>query len=273
MVYIRIQSQTLGACPRTAPKGKVLDSKEILRLYDTQVRANPVATPSLKVVTGGQVTRLEGAFNFICNWTFDEHTAPQAVASQASYFKKLNQTLMWRVYDHDQPSNIGDCLTANGFTPSPKGTMMVLSLEHTDIKDAGHDIRRVTTTDALKDYLKISQAAFGDDEVADFEYFEQLLALDDFSFFCGYVDGQPAVCSHLQIQPNSIFGQLFGGGVSEAFRGKGLYRASVATRVALARVRGLKYLTTEARETSRPILESLGFVALTKETTWILSAE
>lgn len=104
-----------------------MDSKEILRLYDAQVRANPVATPSLKVVTGDQVTRLEGAFNFICNWTFDASTASQAVATQASYFKNINETLMARVYDHDQPSNIGDCLTAKGFKPSPQGTMMVLS--------------------------------------------------------------------------------------------------------------------------------------------------
>ena len=249
-----------------------MDNKDILRLFDAQVRANPVATPSLKVVTSDQVTRLEGAFNFICNWTFDEHGAAKAVAAQASYFKDLGETLMWRVYSHDQPSNIAKCLTAQGFKPSPEGTLMVLSLDDSDISEAGHDIRRVTTTDGLKDYLAISQAAFDDDEVADFEYFEQLLANDDFAFFCGYFEGVPAVCSHLQIQPDSIFGQLFGGGVSEVFRGKGLYRASVATRVALARKRGLKYLTTEARETSRPILESLGFVALTKETTWILTA-
>jgi hypothetical protein len=39
----------------------------------------------------------------------------------------------------------------------------------------------------------------------------------------------------------------------------------------MARDRGLKYLSTEARETSRPILQRLGFIPAVRETTWVLS--
>jgi hypothetical protein len=35
---------------------------------------------------------------------------------------------------------------------------------------------------------------------------------------------------------------------------------------------GLRYLSTEARETSRPILERLGFTAAAREVTWVLRA-
>jgi hypothetical protein len=44
-------------------------------------------------------------------------------------------------------------------------------------------------------------------------------------------------------------------------------------RELVARQRGLKYLSTEAQETSRPILEKLGFIPLVQETTWILPSK
>ncbi|HEY0793243.1 MAG TPA: hypothetical protein VGD78_19420 [Chthoniobacterales bacterium] len=51
-------------------------------------------------------------------------------------------------------------------------------------------------------------------------------------------------------------------------RGGGLYRALVAARANEARRLGCRFLTVEARETSSPILERLGFVALTRVTGW-----
>ncbi len=257
-----------------------MDNTEILRLYDTQVRANPVATPGLTVVADGDVIRLEGAFNFICHWTFNQATAMQAVAAQADYFRQRDQALMWRVYDHDKPANIAACLTELGFVADPQGTLMVLPLaevvlplaeQHISTTAITHDIRQITATDGLSDYLRVAEEAFGNDEISSVEYFAKLLPRSDFALFCGYADAEPAVSGLLQMPPNSCFGLLFGGGVSPAHRSKGFYRATVAARVAVAKTRGLKYLATEARQSSRPILESLGFIPLVHETTWLLS--
>jgi hypothetical protein len=44
----------------------------------------------------------------------------------------------------------------------------------------------------------------------------------------------------------------------------------VAARTADARRRGFRYLTVDARETSRPILERLGFEPVAKLTAWRL---
>ena len=44
----------------------------------------------------------------------------------------------------------------------------------------------------------------------------------------------------------------------------------VARRAEEARRRGYRFLTTDARETSRPILERGGFVPLTGITGWVL---
>jgi hypothetical protein len=49
-----------------------------------------------------------------------------------------------------------------------------------------------------------------------------------------------------------------------------LYRATVAKRAELARERGYRWLYSDALPTSRPILERLGFVAITTTTPFML---
>jgi Acetyltransferase (GNAT) family. len=56
------------------------------------------------------------------------------------------------------------------------------------------------------------------------------------------------------------------------FRGRGLYKATVARRAELARERGYRWLYVDALPTSRPILERLGFVALTTTTPFVIPA-
>ena len=56
---------------------------------------------------------------------------------------------------------------------------------------------------------------------------------------------------------------MFGGITLPEFRGRGLYRATVAKRAELARERGYRWLYSDALPTSRPILERVGFVPIT----------
>lgn len=59
------------------------------------------------------------------------------------------------------------------------------------------------------------------------------------------------------------YGYLVGTAVTESARGRGVYRALVAARLAFLRERGIEYAVTQAREsTSAPILEHLGFETL-----------
>jgi GNAT superfamily N-acetyltransferase len=243
---------------------------KILELYDAEIRANPAGTPGLKVVRDAYVTRLEGAFNFVCSWEFSDDTALQAVGEQASHFRRLGEALIWRIYDHDKPSNIEACLKQEGFVPSPPGTLMVLPLEGRIPTETGHDIRRVTSSAGLRDYLSVAAAAFGSVNAGDFGYFSQLLSEPNFALFSGYIGDEPVASGRVEMPLSTSFGLLFGGGVSPSHRGKGFYRALVGVRALIARERGLKYLSTEARETSRPILGMLGFIPLARETTWLL---
>jgi GNAT superfamily N-acetyltransferase len=67
----------------------------------------------------------------------------------------------------------------------------------------------------------------------------------------------------------SGFATLWGGGTLPAWRGHGIYRALVAQRATLARRRGYRHLEVDASDDSRPILERLGFAAVTTTTPFV----
>src|SRR5437763_715351 len=66
------------------------------------------------------------------------------------------------------------------------------------------------------------------------------------------------------------FAGLFGGVTLPEYRGRGLYRATVAKRAELACERGYRWLYVDALPTSRPILERNGFVAITTTTPFVI---
>jgi GNAT superfamily N-acetyltransferase len=76
-------------------------------------------------------------------------------------------------------------------------------------------------------------------------------------------DGAPVSGGRLDLDEGTDFAGLFGGATLPEWRGRGLYRATVAKRAELARERGYRYLYVDALPTSRPILERLGFVQIT----------
>lgn len=91
----------------------------------------------------------------------------------------------------------------------------------------------------------------------------------DLAFYIALVSGKTVASARLELG-SSDFGLLFGGGVSPGYRRQGLYRALVAARAEEAKRWGCSYLATDARETSRPILQNLGFTSAVRETTWVL---
>lgn len=62
---------------------------------------------------------------------------------------------------------------------------------------------------------------------------------------------------------------LRGGSTLAFWRRRGIYQALVARRAELAVTRGVRYLHVGASENNRPILERLGFVAVTTTTSYV----
>lgn len=70
-------------------------------------------------------------------------------------------------------------------------------------------------------------------------------------------------------KPGTEFAGLWGGSTLADWRGRGIYRALVARRAALATTGGVRYLQVDASDDSLPILERLGFIAITTTTPYV----
>jgi GNAT superfamily N-acetyltransferase len=248
-----------------------MDLGRVLAQYDSEVRARPQAQPGFEVERTGGVTRLTGHFNFICCWDLAPGAAREAVASQAAYFRSRGEKLIWRVYEHDQPAELGGCLAEEGFEADQPGTLMIFDLANQIPAPVGPDIeiRRVATMEDLRGFIAASEVAFGHEQSWWLAAFSNRLRDPDLALYNALVSGLPVASARLELG-SANFGLLFGGGVSPAYRHQGLYRALVAVRAKEAKRRGCIYLATDARETSRPILQNLGFISAVRETTWVL---
>jgi GNAT superfamily N-acetyltransferase len=248
-----------------------MDLRRVLQQYDTEFRADPKVSLGFEVSRTGGVTRLTGHFNFICSWDLAPGAAREAVASEAAYFRSRGEKLIWRVYEHDQPAELSECLAEEGFEADQPGTLMIFDLGNQIPAPVGPDIeiRRVTTMEDLHGFIAASEVAFGHEQSWWLAAFSNRLGDPDLALYHALVSGRPVASARLELgSPN--FGLLFGGGVSPAHRRQGLYRALVAARAQEAKRWGCSYLATDARETSRPILQNLGFVRAASETTWVL---
>jgi GNAT superfamily N-acetyltransferase len=79
-------------------------------------------------------------------------------------------------------------------------------------------------------------------------------------------EGVPVAAARAEFHEGTDFASLWGGGTLPEWRGRGIFRALVARRAALAAGRGYRYLQVDALPTSEPILARLGFVRLATTT-------
>ena len=84
--------------------------------------------------------------------------------------------------------------------------------------------------------------------------------------------GATVVCAAwIRFEQGSEFATLWGGATLPEWRRRGIYRATVAHRANVAAERGFRYLEVDASDESRPILERLGFQAVTTTTPYVWS--
>ena len=250
-------------------------SGEILALFDATMRIDPEPVAGVRYERTGSVVRSVGLWNVVVAWDLpDSDAAASAVAEQAAYARASGVQLEWKLYAHDRPAGLASLLEREGFVADESETLMVLDLDAaagTDVVvSAGVEIRRLVDADGVADFVAVTTAAFGRDDF--WKAPEYLRMVDDptIALYVAYRHGRPASSGRLNLPPGRLFASMWGGSTVAEHRGLGLYRALVAHRAGAARRRGYRFLTTDARETSRPILERLGFVPLTGITGYVL---
>ncbi|MGA8302490.1 MAG: GNAT family N-acetyltransferase [Thermoplasmata archaeon] len=251
-----------------------MDSREALRaLYDREMRQDPVPDPGSRVERLGPIVRVLGKENYVIFSQLDASNARTVVREQVEYFVRARTEVEWKWFGHDRPADLDAILAAEGFVPDEPETLLVWDLREGlpgGTPPPGADLRRVSDANGLRDAVTAAAAAFAPEEKLFSERMAERLRDPALGMFVAYVDGVPVATGRVEMTPGRSFAGLWGGGTSPAYRHRGIYRGLVAVRAALAREAGFRYLTVDARESSRPILERIGFVPLTATRGWVL---
>jgi GNAT superfamily N-acetyltransferase len=250
-----------------------MDAASILARFDAEIRADPPAEVGIERVWAGGVLRIVGAYNFIGWWTFGADETAAAVAREAAFFR--DKGVQWKVFDHDGPPNLVEALAAAGFEEDTPEMFLALDLDQIMpdfVPPAGIEVREVKDRAGVADLVAVSAAAFDRDEPWRLEQLTGLLGSSTQALFVAYDGDVPVSSGRLALEPGKAFAGLYGGGTRPDYQGRGVYRALVAARAAEARRRGHRFLTVDARETSRPILERIGFQRLDTVRDWTLPA-
>ena len=161
----------------------------------------------------------------------------------------------WKYYEHDGPE-LHERLLALGLKPGDPETVLVA--EAASIPPPPADVELRGDVDA---FMGLVHTVFGNRGHGFPEHAVPVVAV---------VDGQPASGGRVDLEPGVDFAGMFGGVTLPDFRGRGLYRATVARRAQIAREAGYRWLYVDALETSRPILERVGFDAITTTTPFVV---
>jgi GNAT superfamily N-acetyltransferase len=219
-----------------------VDTTEILAQFDEQMRRK--AAPDCLYIGNGWSAVL---------WRPDDHANVDALVAR---MRELPGHVEWKYYSHDGPE-LRERLLVAGLEPEDEETVVVA--EAASIPPPPEDVELRIVTD---EFVDLAAEVFGDR----FDLPDRAVAV------VAVVDGQAVSGGRVDFEDDVEFAGLFGGITLPEYRGRGLYRATVARRAELARERGYRWLYSDALPTSRPILERNGFVAITTTTPFVIPA-
>jgi GNAT superfamily N-acetyltransferase len=206
----------------------------------------------------------------------DDTTADAAVAAQVAWLSgPEGREMEWKLYGHDRPADLGDRLLRAGFVPEPRETLMVAEVaelpQDVHLPD-GVRLEPVTDAAGVDLVADVHEKAFGTSaERLRARLLEALPQTADgtLTLLVAMAGDEPVCSARMEVYPGTDFAGLWGGGTLKEWRGRGIYRALVAHRAALAAARGIRYLQVDASDDSRPILRRLGFAELSTTTPYL----
>ena len=244
---------------------------DVLARYDSEMRQDPPLEPGIRIERVGGIVRAVGRFNCILYSHLSPESAEAAINEQKTHFREAGADVEWKVYAHDPPADLGARLDAAGFTADDPETLMAFDLANNlKIGDMPSDVvvRRIDDAQGLADLIAVNKAIWTHGSASIYESYAQRLGDPSLALYVAYAKREPVAAGRLEMPDHRTFAGLWGACTLPAHRGHGIFRAIVAARAKQARDRGFRYLNVDAAETSRPILERLGFIALTGVTGW-----
>jgi GNAT superfamily N-acetyltransferase len=248
---------------------------EVLALFDRRLRRDYLGDRPGTVERVGNVVREvgdgPGAWCGVVWSDLDEDGADAAIAEQSRHFARLGRAFEWKLYSHDLPADLGARLARSGFARQDPETLMVAEiagLPREPVLPEGVRIEPVRDEESLEWMIRVHRESFGEARPALEERLRHQFRQDPDGLTALVVlaEDRPICAGRMEFHPGTLFASLWGGGTVPEWRGKGVYRATVAYRARLAAARGYEFLQVDASPNSRPILARLGFRALSVTT-------
>ena len=261
------------------------DVAELLVAYDAQVRSR-VSDRLPKGVTvkrDGPLLRFIGVAGrgFVLYRDLgglEGSDLDELIVRQVRVFAARGEAFEWKLHGHDRPVDLPQRLRAAGFVPEDMETIVIAPVA--DIAKAtslpeGVSLREVTSRTDFERIAALEQAVWGDEDqqgwLVNMLESERAVDPDALSIVVAEVGATVVCAAWIRFEDGTEFATLWGGATLPQWRRRGIYRATVAYRATLAAGRGFNYLETDASDDSRPILEQLGFTAVTTTTPYVWS--
>lgn len=257
------------------------DAADLLAAYDAQLRAH-VAEPlpkGLVVERDGPVVRLLGGpgRGFVLYRDLaglDGAALDELIARQIARFTLRDERFEWKLHGHDRPADLPERLRTAGFVPEEEETVMIARVAAiAGLPRPPEDVMvsEVTARGDLDRIAALESAVWGGEHpgLADMLEAELEADPDGLAIVVAEADEEVVCAGWVRFERGTDFATLWGGATLPAQRGRGIYRATVAHRARLAADRGFRYLEVDASSDSRPILERLGFTAVTTTTPYV----
>jgi GNAT superfamily N-acetyltransferase len=251
----------------------------LLAAYDEQMRGVSGTLPTgARCERDGPLLRVVGQFRGFVTGPRDLGVSgddlDRLIRRQRDYFAARGEAVEWKTRAHDTPPDITDRLRAAGFVPEPTETVLVGPTADTAAEPVLPDgvvLRRVTQDADLRRIAAMESTVWGADWswLADDLIGRIAAAPDDIVVLAAEAGGEVVSAAWLVLGQARDFAGLWGGSTLPAWRGRGIYRALVSARARLAAARDIKYLHVDASDDSAPILQRLGFRALTTTTPYV----
>jgi GNAT superfamily N-acetyltransferase len=258
------------------------DASRLLDAYDAQLRAHvhDRLPRSVRVERDGPLLRTvgfgdQGFVEYRDLAGLDGEELDSLIARQVQVFAERGEPFEWKLHGHDRPADLADHLRTAGLVPEDTETVVIGRVDAVAAEPSLPDGVVIREVREAGDFARISQleeSIWQKDHSWVTDLAEERQADPDGLRIFIAEAGDLAVCAGwVRFPSGTEFVTYWGGATLPAWRGRGVYRALVAHRATLAADRGRRYIEVDASDDSRPILERLGFVAVTTTTPYVWS--
>jgi hypothetical protein len=255
----------------------VIDRAVVLGAYDELRGSMPLVPPGVRVERDGPLVRTlgwpHGGFVEYRDLAGLEGAAlDDLIARQVRIFAARREPFEWKLHGHDRPADLPDRLRAAGFVADPLETVLVAATSAVaadPVVPRGLVLREATEQADFDRVAALESRIWGHGQTLGLgALLARRRAFDphSLSVYVAEADGELVSAAWVRFRGDATFALLQGGATLREWRRRGIYRALVAKRAAQAAGRSFPYLLVDASDDSRPILERLGFAAITTTT-------